>query len=108
MKGPGTYAPLTKQAAQLLGHRVRVARKERGWTVTELAERVGVSPVTLHKVEKGDLSVALGTAFEAAVLVGVTLFHGDPTRRALESENVVERLAVLPSAVRHTTVDDDF
>ena len=108
MKGPGTYTPITRQAAQLLGNRVRAARQERNWTIEELAERVGVSPVTLRKVEKGYLTVALGTAFEAAALVGVTLFHDDPARRALESENVAARLAVLPAAVRRTAVEDDF
>jgi len=108
MKGPGTYAPVTRQAARLLGGRVRLARRERRWTVAELAERVGVSPVTIRKVENGDLTVALGTAFEAATLVGVALFHDDPARRAIEEERVAARLAVLPAAVRHTTVDDDF
>ena len=108
MRGPGTFSPVTREAASLLGGRVRLARRERRWTVEELAERVGVSPVTIRKVERGDLTVALGTAFEAAALVGVMLFDDDPTRRVLEREHVAARLAVLPAAVRHTTVDDDF
>ncbi len=99
---------MTREAVGLLGDRVRLARRERRWTVEELAERVGVSPVTIRKVEKGDPTVALGTAFEAAVLVGVALFHEDPVRRALEAEYVVTRLAVLPAAVRRGHVDDDF
>lgn len=101
-------SPLTRQATQLLGSRVRLARRQRRWTGVELAERVGVSPVTIRKVERGDLTVALGTAFEAAALVGVTLFDDDPARRALEIEHVAARLAVLPAAVRRVTVDDDF
>ena len=101
-------SPLTRQAARLLGSRVRLARRQRRWTVVDLAERVGVSPVTIRKVERGDLTVALGTAFEAAALVGVTLFDDDPARRVLEAEQVAARLAVLPAAVRRATVDDDF
>ena len=108
MGGPTTYTPVTVEALRLLGSRVRLARRERRWTITELAERVGVSPVTIHKVEKGKPTVALGTAFEAAALVGVTLFHDDPIRRGLEAEYVRARLAVLPAAVRHPPVDDDF
>ena len=99
---------MTVEAGRLLGSRVRQARRERRWTVVELAERVGVSPVTIRKVEKGDLTVALGTAFEAAALVGVALFHDNPARRALESEYAAARLAVLPAAVRPSPVDDDF
>ena len=63
---------------------MRLARVERRWTVAESAERVGVSPVTIRKVETGNPSVAPGTAPEAAVLVGVTLFHPARDRRARE------------------------
>ena len=99
---------MTLEAVRLLGSRVRQARRECRWTVVELAERVGVSPVTIRKVEKGDLTVALGTAFEAAALVGVALFHVDPARRALEAEYAASRLAVLPAAIQPGRVDDDF
>lgn len=85
-----------------------LARRERRWTLAELAERVGVSVVTMRKVERGDPSVALGTAFEAAALVGVPLFHHDPARRSVEGEVVQSRLAVLPATVRPRHVDDDF
>ena len=108
MGGPSTYSPLTTQALALLGNRVRLARRQRRWTIAELAERVGVSPVTIRKVETGDPSVALGTALEAAGLVGVTLFHSDQSRRALEVAHVDALLALLPAAVRRSRVDDDF
>ena len=101
-------SPVTVEAARLLGQRVAAARRERRWTLAELAERAGVSVVTIRKVEAGDPTVALGTAFEAAALVGVTLFHEDPTRRALEAELVQARLAVLPAAVRPRQADDNF
>ncbi|MBA2317861.1 MAG: helix-turn-helix transcriptional regulator [Euzebyales bacterium] len=55
------------------------ARRERRWTVAALAERAGISPVTLRKVEKGDPTVALGAAFEVATLLGIHLF-GAPSR----------------------------
>jgi transcriptional regulator with XRE-family HTH domain len=106
---PRTYSPLTVEAAKLLGARVRLARRERRWTLQELAERVGVSHVTMRKVERGDLTVALGIAFEAAAVVGVPLFHEDRSRRSLEASRVDDRLAVLPQLVRKPLkVDDDF
>jgi transcriptional regulator with XRE-family HTH domain len=109
VKRPRTYSPLTEEAARLLGERVRLARRERRWTVEELAERVGVAHVTISKVERGDLTVALGTALEAAVIVGVVLFDSDPSRRAIEAGRVADRLALLPKAVRSPAlVDDDF
>lgn len=54
----------------------------------------------MRKVERGDLTVGLGVAFEAATILGVPLFSEDPTIRRLEAARVDERLAVLPQAVR--------
>ena len=103
------YLPLTREAARLLGNSVDLARRERGWSVEELAERVGVTHVTIRKLERGDLGVALGTALEAAAIVGVPLFGEDPALRRLEARRVQERLALLPQRVRRRArVDDDF
>lgn len=104
-----TLSPLAREAARLLGARIRLGRHERRWTLRELAERVGVTAVTMRKVERGDPSVGLGIAFEAAALTGVPLFDEDPSRRRLEAARVGERLALLPKAVRRPTeFDDDF
>lgn len=102
-------SPHTLEAARLLGERVQLGRRERRWTLQELAERVGVSIPTMRKVERGDPSVGLGIAFEAATLTGVPLFHPDPSRLSLEAARVEDRLAVLPRLVRKPAkVDDDF
>jgi len=109
MKRPRTFSPVAIEAAQLLGSRVRAGRRERHWTLQQLAERVGVTAVTMRKVERGDLTVGMGVAFEAAVIVGVPLFHEDASRRALEVTRVDDRLALLPQRVRRPVkVDDDF
>src|SRR3954447_24826652 len=109
MKRSHNYSPRTLEAAELLGARIRLARRERRWTLEELAERVGIGVVTMRKIEQGDPSVGLGFAFEAANLTGVALFHEDPSRLALESARTEDRLAVLPKSVRKPReVDDDF
>ena len=109
MARPRTYSSLTVQAARMLGDRVQLARRERRWTIEELAHRVGVTHTTIRKVERGDLGVALGTAFEAAVILGVPLFHPEVDRRTLDAEVVRERLALLPRVVKApVTIDDDF
>lgn len=85
-------------------------RRRRRWTAGGLAERAGISRMTLHKVERGDPSVAIGTYFEVAILVGVPLFGVD--RRALPSllGQWEDRLAVLPARIRQPApeVSDDF
>jgi transcriptional regulator with XRE-family HTH domain len=103
------HSPNSSEAARLLGERIQLGRRERHWTLQELAERVGVSIPTMRKVERGDPGVGLGTAFEAATLTGVPLFHPDPSRLSLETARVEDRLAVLPRLVRKPAeVDDDF
>jgi transcriptional regulator with XRE-family HTH domain len=109
MKRYRTYSPRTAEAAALLGARIRLGRRERRWTLEELAQRVGVGVVTMRKIERGDPSVALGLVFEAATLTGVPLFHQDPSRLSLEAARVDDRLAVLPRLVRKPVeIDDDF
>lgn len=103
------YSARTAEAAQLLGAEIRIGRLERRWTAHELAERVGVSVVTLRKIERGDPSVGLGFAFEAATLTGVQLFQDERPRIATELRRAGDRLAVLPSRARKPReIDDDF
>ena len=103
------YPPTVREAAELLGAEVRRARLERRWTVRELAERAGISPTTLQKVERGDPSVSLGTAFDAATLVGVPLFYTDDSRLADEAARL-RRPTLLPRAVRRPRreLDNEF
>ena len=104
------WSKITSEASQLLGLEVARARKERRWTAAELSERAGITAVTLRKVERGDPTVALGTVFEVATLVGVQLFCVE--RDALPDliVRVQNRLALLPTRVRESSdiVHDDF
>lgn len=103
------YSPQAEEAAQLLGGQVRLGRLERRWTVEELAERVGVNHATIRKVERGDLTVGLGPALEAAVLVGVPLFDAEPTGLGPALRDVRAGLALVPSRARRPReVDVDF
>lgn len=108
MRRAHAFSRPTTEATHLLGQRVRLGRLERRMPIAELAERVGVAEGTMRRVEAGDPTVALGIAFEAAVIVGVPLFSEDAERRRLESELVGARLAVLPTAVRRSETDDAF
>jgi transcriptional regulator with XRE-family HTH domain len=106
-----TYSRYTRQAGALLGKHVQLGRKERKWPEHELAERAGISRATLQKIEKGDLSVAIGLVFEVAVLDGVKLFDDGRSSLVNHIAHAEDKLAVLPSAVRKrskASVDDDF
>ena len=76
----------------------------------ELVDRAGISRATLQKIEKGDLSVAIGLVFEVAALVGVALFDEQRSSLATHIARTDDKLALLPSAVRkrRKSVDDEF
>jgi transcriptional regulator with XRE-family HTH domain len=103
-------SPSVIEALELLGVAIRTGRTRSGWTVEELAERVGVSHTTIRKAERGDPGTAIGTVFEAAVLVGVPLFDPDPTTRARYNAAKRGELALLPEAARRPRqrFSDDF
>jgi DNA-binding XRE family transcriptional regulator len=92
------YTPTVREAAELLGAEIVQARLARRWTVRELAERADVSPATLQKVEKGNPSVALGTAFDVATLVGMPLFYADSSRLADEAARAAPGAAATGGA----------
>lgn len=92
--------PATSDALGVLGNQVRIARHNRGWTVAELAARVGVSPPTVLAIESGAPGTAIGTVFNVALLVGVPLFGiEDRTELARMRRRGEEYIALIPSRV---------
>lgn len=71
------YLEVVLDAATVFGAQVRTARIERRWTVAELADRAGISRLTLLKVEHGDPTVSFGIALQVGALVGVPFFDAD-------------------------------
>ncbi|MHB1469520.1 MAG: helix-turn-helix transcriptional regulator [Solirubrobacteraceae bacterium] len=109
--GASSYSPYAAEAARLLGAQIRLARRERRWSQDELAERLGITARTVSKIEHGELSVGLGSAFEAAALVGVPLFHAERPRLGAEIDRFEARAALLPrprGSRENEEVKDDF
>ncbi len=96
----------SKDALGVLGNQIKLGRYARGWTITELAARLGVNPRTVSALEGGSPTVSIGTVFNAAVLVGVDLFGltGPDLARARRAGE--ETLALLPEKVRKLGVKD--
>lgn len=102
--------PATQAALTALGSQIAIARRQAGWTQVELAERLGVTPALVARIEKGSPGVAAGTLLEAAVVSGVHLFGAGPDQLAEVADRQRDRLALLPARVRTRTepVSDDF
>ena len=107
---PRAYSRLTREALVLLGKQIRLARKGRRMSEHDLAARVGIARSTLQRIEKGDPSVEIGLALEAATLAGVDLFAPEATTLAPRIGRVDDKLALMPGSIRKARreVDDDF
>lgn len=105
-----TYSKYANEAVQLLGKQIKLARKERRWSEKNLAERAGISRATLQKIEKGEMTCAIGLAFETAALVGLNLFENDQLPMAVRLENAAAKIALLPKRIKPKprVVDDEF
>ncbi len=105
-----TFSKYARETTQLLGGQIKLGRKQHKWTESELAERAGISRATLQKIEKGDMTCAIGLVFETAALVGVNLFQADTSPLNKQFEQVSDKIALLPKSIHKTKkiVDDDF
>lgn len=104
-----TYSRATQEATELLGKLIRLGRKERKMTESDLAGRAGISRATLQKIERGDLKCEIGLFFEVATLVGVKLFEAESSTLSMHLGRIDDKLALLPHSVRTSMrVDDDF
>ena len=93
-----TPIPVTR-ALRKLGHDMRDARRRRRIPVVILAERASISRMTLHKAEKGDPGVSMGTYATLLFVLGMVdrlADVADPRHDAvgleLEEEHLPQRI----------------
>ena len=105
-----SYSRYAREAAELLGLMIHAARVERELTVTEVAERAGVSRGLIQRIEKGEMGSAIGAAFEVAAIVGLQLFEASPATLTQHLSMQRDKLTLLPKSVRtgRAKVKDDF
>jgi transcriptional regulator with XRE-family HTH domain len=98
------------EALLLLGQRIRAARIERKLTMDETSIRAGISRALLRRIEHGDPGSAIGSVFEVATVVGVSLFEADRGRLTSQLHHTTDKLTLLPATARKGSkaVKDDF
>lgn len=65
-------APTDQKRLALLGERIRTARKRQQVTAIAAAQAAGISRVTLHRIERGEPTVAIGAWIAVATALGLT------------------------------------
>lgn len=64
---------MNSQILKLVGEKIKKARKEAGITQNDFAAILGVSHITLKKIERGEDSVSAGTFMKAMNELGIEL-----------------------------------
>ncbi len=105
-----TYSSRTLQAMKIFASLIRIARKEQRWSAAELAERIGTTRPTIQQIEQGNPATGMGLYFEAANILGVSLFEADEHQMTAIQKNLDMSLALLPKRIDkdHDEVFDDF
>lgn len=63
--------PKNLRILESLGNDIRVARLRRNLTAENIAERAGISRLTVHRIENGSPSVAIGSYLQVLVALGL-------------------------------------
>lgn len=71
---------ITTQRLKTLGEEIRTRRKQLRISAIATAEAAGISRVTLHRIEKGEASVAMGAYGKTLTVLGLD-FHAEPSDR---------------------------
>ena len=62
-----------EELLRAIGRRIADLRQQRGYTQERLAERIGIEPVTLSRLETGNRAVSISSASRLADALGVGL-----------------------------------
>jgi transcriptional regulator with XRE-family HTH domain len=72
--------PQIERTVSELGAKVARARSERGWSLAQLAQRAGLSPGAVHKIEKSGMTPTIASLMKIAAALGksVAYFVDEP------------------------------
>ncbi|PCE28910.1 hypothetical protein BWP39_01560 [Paraburkholderia acidicola] len=96
--------PATELRLQQLGERLRLGRLRRRLTGKQVAERAGMTPVTLRSLEKGSSGVTIGAYLAVMQVLGAEkdldlLLRDDPLGRNLQDAALPRRARTAKQAV---------
>ena len=97
-------------ALERFGRNIARARKRRGLKQVELADKAGISKVTLQSVEHGASTTGIGSYFACAWALGIFEELTNPLAPERDEEGKAFEARLAPKRVRGQTgeLSDDF
>jgi transcriptional regulator with XRE-family HTH domain len=88
--------PSTEELLCQLGDRLQVARLRRRLSAKQVAERAGMTPITLRSLERGGSGVTMGAYLSVMQVLGIEqdlnlLGKSDPLGRELQDSSLTKR-----------------
>jgi transcriptional regulator with XRE-family HTH domain len=109
--------PSTEELLSQLGDRLQVARLRRRLSAKQVAERAGMTPITLRSLERGGSGVTMGAYLSVMQVLGIEqdlnlLGKSDPLGRELQDSSLTKRTKTkkleLLSATKTSNVNPSF
>jgi len=103
-----------RESIKEMGELIACARKEKRWTQEEMARRIGVSRMTVVRMEKGAPEVAAGLYLIAAWLLGLPVLSwqvmGEERGNTMTGSILTKLRSTLPERVKKSRgkIDNDF
>lgn len=72
---PPAALPQIELTVSEIGAKVARARSERGWSLAQLAQRSGLSPAAVHKIEKSGMTPTIASLMKIAAALGKSVAH---------------------------------
>src|SRR5690348_15731969 len=95
-RSPAPIFPREEQQMRALGQRLRSARLRRGLSMEAVSARVGVTPKTYRRLERGDPAVSLALLVRALTVLGLN----DAIDAVVAEDPLGQRLAEAQLRVR--------
>ena len=94
MKSTPILLPKNLKILKELGEQIQLARLRRKFSAEQIAERTGVGRKTVHNIEQGRPSVAIGSYLQVLFVLGLEkdltmIAASDPLGRKLQDAGIV-------------------
>src|SRR5919201_2057814 len=91
MTTPPYFGSEIEQTVSAFGAKVAKTRAERGWSLQELARRSGLSPASIHKIEKSGMTPTITSLMKVAAALGKSVGYFIEESDGLRPVTVVRR-----------------
>ena len=105
----GKYlAEKSKEQSRLIGVKVKLLREKKGINSKELAERAGIAPQTISRIEQGHTDVSFVTLKKILVAMGCSLKDLANQEMDLEIETIQKNYNVLIKRLNYAGIDSSL